>query len=146
MNLQQYQSKIKLRSVDGSRQLWGHVRKKWLVLTPEEVVRQCVLLYLVEEKRYSDRLIAVEKTIQYFKVKKRYDIVVFDQLMTPLILIECKSPDVALDHKSFYQIQSYDSVIQGQYLWLTNGHQNIILAKSAHQNQLIECADVPMSG
>ncbi len=145
MNLQQYQSKIKLRSVDGSKQLWGRVRKKWLILTPEEVVRQCVLHYLIEEKMYSNRLIAVEKTIQYYKVKKRYDIVVFDNAMTPLILVECKSPDVRLDHKSFYQIQSYDSVIHGQHLWLTNGHQNIILAKAEHDNQLIECSDIPMS-
>ncbi len=104
-----------------------------------------MLLYLIEEKGYSDRLIAVEKSIQYFKLKKRYDIVVFNQAMTPLVLIECKSPEVALDHKSFYQIQSYDSVIQGQYLWLTNGHQNIILAKSEHENQLVECPDIPKS-
>ena len=145
MNLQQYQSKIRLRSEDGVKQLWGHVRKKWFVLTPEEVVRQCVLLYLMEEKQYSNSLIAVEKTVTYYKLKKRYDIVVFDQSMTPLILIECKSPDVPLDQKTFYQIQSYDSVIQGQHLWLTNGHQNIILAKAKHENQLIECTDIPQS-
>jgi hypothetical protein len=143
MNLQQYQSKLKLRSSDITKQLWCHVRKKWLVLTPEEVVRQCALLYLMEEKKHSDRLIAVEKSITYFKVKKRYDIVVFDQAMTPLILIECKSPDVPLDQKSFYQIQSYDSVIDGQHLWLTNGHQNIILAKADNDNQLIIRMDLP---
>ena len=143
MNLQQYQSKIKLRSAKDGRQLWGRVRKKWLMLTPEEIVRQCVIHYLIEEKHYSDRLIAVEKTIQYFKVKKRYDIVVFDKAMTPLILVECKSPDVELDYKTFNQIQSYDSVVHGQHLWLTNGHQNIILAKSTQENQLISCGDVP---
>lgn len=97
----------------------------------------------MEEKKHSDRLIAVEKSITYFKVKKRYDIVVFDQAMTPLILIECKSPDVPLDQKSFYQIQSYDSVIDGQHLWLTNGHQNIILAKADNDNQLIIRMDLP---
>ena len=143
MNLKQYQSKIKFKTEEGHKKLWDIVRKKWIYVTPEEVVRQCALHYIIEDKNYSKHLIAVEKTITYYKVKKRFDIVVFDKKLEPLILVECKSPEVSLDQKSLYQIQTYDHIVNGHHLWLTNGHQNIILAKSDIDENIISLSDIP---
>lgn len=143
MNLIQYQSSIQFKTEGGQKKLWDIVRNKWIYVTPEEVVRQCVLWYMIDDKKYSKRLIAVEKSITYYKVKKRFDIVVFNKKLAPIILVECKSPEVALDQKSLNQIQTYDHIINGQHLWLTNGHENIILAKSAEDDQVRSLVDIP---
>ncbi len=143
MNLIQYQSSIQFKTEGGQKKLWDIVRNKWIYVTPEEVVRQCVLWYIIDDKKYSKRLIAVEKSIIYYKVKKRFDIVVFNKKLAPIILVECKNPEVALDQKSLNQIQTYDHIINGQHLWLTNGHENIIFAKAAEDDQIRSLADIP---
>jgi hypothetical protein len=93
------------------------------VLTPEEWVRQNFILFLSEILGYPIALIAVERQITLSDLKKRFDIVVYDQRINPVILIECKEMNTPMDQKVLDQILAYQSLVQAQYLVITNGNQ-----------------------
>lgn len=112
---------LKIQTVDEQKQVWDFLRKKWVVLTPEEEVRQYLLHYLVEEKGVSIPLIAIEREIKYYKLRKRFDVVVFDGNGKPFIICECKAPGVKLSQDVIYQIARYNATLQAPHLLLTNG-------------------------
>ncbi len=112
---------LKLQTVDEQTQVWDFLRKKWIAFTPEEEVRQCLLHYLVEEKAVSTALIAVEREISYYKLRKRFDAVVFDGEGKPFILCECKAPSVRLSQEVLYQIARYNATLKAPHLLITNG-------------------------
>ncbi len=97
------------------------VRKKWLMLTPEEWVRQHVLGFLIQYKGISPGLISVEKGLTYNHRKKRWDIVTFDVEGYPQILVECKRPEVQCTQDTMVQISAYQHVMQAKKLIVTNG-------------------------
>ncbi|GGD75550.1 restriction endonuclease subunit R [Maribacter cobaltidurans] len=97
------------------------VRKKFVVLTPEEWVRQHVLKFLVQEKKYPLSHINVEKQLVYNGLKKRYDVVVFNPDGSIHLLVECKAPHVSIAQKTFDQIAQYNFNLNATYLLLTNG-------------------------
>jgi hypothetical protein len=102
-------------------QIFDENRKRFVALTPEEWVRQNFLRYLVTEKQYPRSLIAVESSLKLFKRKKRTDIVVYDNLAKPLLIVECKAPEVIINQNVFDQIVRYNMALQVNYLILTNG-------------------------
>lgn len=112
---------IPQKEEDSRKYIWDGLRRKWLVYTPEEMVRQHLLQYLVVEKKISPNMIAVEKEIKVYQRKKRFDVVVFDKDGKPLILCECKAPNVAISQETAYQIGNYNTVLQAPFLLLTNG-------------------------
>jgi hypothetical protein len=114
---------IKLKQDEGKTFVFDPVRKRWLVLTPEEHVRQYILVYLLEGMRYPTSLIAVEKKIWVGKRAKRFDIVVFDRDHHPWLLIECKEPEVIISEAALQQLLAYHSTLSCRYWMLTNGHQ-----------------------
>jgi len=114
---------LKLRNIDGRTSVFDPVRRKWLVLTPEEHVRQHLVQLLVRKMKYPVALLAVEKTIMVGTMSKRYDIVVYNREHKPWMLVECKAPDVPITESTLFQLLNYQSVIQGRYWLLTNGHQ-----------------------
>ena len=97
------------------------VRKKFIVLTPEEWVRQHVVHYFIQEKNYPLSLINVEKRITINGLTKRYDVVVFQPNGQIHILVECKAPEVHLSQNTFDQIARYNISLQANYLMVTNG-------------------------
>jgi hypothetical protein len=113
---------LKLRRAEGKTMVFDPVRKKWLVLTPEEHVRQHILQLFIEQMKYPAGLLSVEKTISVGGMSKRFDIVVYDREHQPWMLVECKAPDVPVTEKTLHQLLNYQSVIQGRYWLLTNGH------------------------
>ena len=113
--------KFKLKNRENKSYVWDPVRKKWVVLQPEEWVRQHCIAFLVEDKKYPLELINVEKKIQLNGRSKRYDIIVFRPTGKPHILIECKSPTVSITQKSFDQIAKYNMALNSKYLMITNG-------------------------
>lgn len=121
------------------------IRRIWIKSSPEELVRQCIIQYLTHEKKYSPRLISVEREIKFYHLSKRYDIVVFTADAVPLILIECKAPKYDLTIKVNEQIAIYQQILQGQYVWISNGHQNQVYQfdKNEHTYRVLE--DVPSS-
>lgn len=101
--------------------IFDEVRKQWVLLTPEEWVRQNFIQYLLQVKKYPGSLMAVEKEIFLADVKKRFDIVVYDRNMQPWMLIECKEMNVALDEKVLDQVLRYNIRLQVPFLVITNG-------------------------
>lgn len=103
--------------------IWGIIRKKWYVLQPEEWVRQALLDWMIREKGISAPLISVEKEIRYLKLRKRFDVVVYDKAGKAFILCECKAPEVPLSQDTLNQIARYNTSIRAPHLLLTNGMQ-----------------------
>lgn len=126
----------------GEEYIFDEVRKKWVLLTGEEWVRQHILHYLVYDKGYSPALIAVERGIELNGLRKRFDIVVFDNTGSPKMIIECKAPDEVLNEKVFEQIARYNMSLKVDYLWVTNGKFNYCCNLKAG-GQLVQ--DIPSS-
>jgi len=97
------------------------IRKKFIVLTPEEWVRQHVVQFLIRKKKYPISHINVEKQITLNGLKKRYDIVVFKPNGELSILVECKAPDITISQNTFDQIAQYNFKLNANYLMVTNG-------------------------
>lgn len=100
------------------------IRKKYVVLTPEEWVRQHVVHYLLAEKACPPALIAVEREIDLYGLRRRFDIVVFDRQAAPWLLVECKAPSVTLSQKVFDQVFRYNLTLGASYVAVTNGVQH----------------------
>ncbi|HAF76017.1 MAG TPA: restriction endonuclease subunit R [Maribacter sp.] len=101
--------------------IFDEIRKKFIVLTPEEWVRQHVVKFLIQEKNYPISHINVEKQITLNGLKKRYDIVVFKQDGKLDILVECKAPEITISQNTFDQIAQYNFKLNANYLMVTNG-------------------------
>jgi hypothetical protein len=114
---------LKLRHADGKTSAFDPVRKKWLILTPEEHLRQYMIRYLTSTMQYPASLLAVEKTIKVGNVNKRFDIVVYSRDHMPWMLVECKAPEVPVSEKTLQQLLNYQRTVQCNYWLLTNGHQ-----------------------
>jgi hypothetical protein len=112
---------FKIQKETGKDCIFDPLRKTWVVLTPEEWVRQNFIQYLIQVKQYPASLIAIEKTIQLGELKKRFDIIVYKN-EAPWILIECKEANVSLTEKTLEQILQYQQVVEANYLVMTNGH------------------------
>ena len=115
---------LKIKSEAGRKRIFDEIRKKWLLLTPEEWVRQNFIHYLAHEKKYSASLMAIEYTLTYNNQAKRIDIVVFNTSGTPLIIVECKAPEVKITQQTFDQIAVYNLSLHVDYLIITNGLQH----------------------
>lgn len=114
---------LQLRKADTKTQVYDPVRKKWLVLTPEEHVRQYLLQYFINTLQYPSSLIAVEKQITLGHLNKRFDIVVYNRNHDPWLLAECKAPEVPINNITLNQLLQYHNSLQCNYWLLSNGHQ-----------------------
>jgi len=97
------------------------LRRKYVKLTPEEWVRQNFIQYLINEGKYPPGLLGIEILFRHNKLKKRIDILVHDRKGKPVMIVECKSPDVALEDEVFEQIATYNLKYNVPYLVVTNG-------------------------
>jgi len=111
----------KLKKENGRVYILDIIRKKYLVLTPEEWVRQHFVHYLVNELHYPRSLIKVEGGLRFNELQKRSDIVVFNREGTPWMIVECKSPDQKLNQRTLRQASVYNHSLQAKYLAVTNG-------------------------
>ena len=115
-----FKEKLKTKTEDGKKWIFDTVRRKYLRLLPEEMVRQLVVLYLISIG-YARSRIAIEKTVTVNGRKKRFDILVYDHRAQPLILVECKAPTIKITQKTFEQIAWYNMELKVKYLLVTNG-------------------------
>ncbi|MBK6266110.1 type I restriction enzyme HsdR N-terminal domain-containing protein [Marivirga sp. S37H4] len=113
-----------LQKLDGKIHIFDPIRKKYLVLSPEEWVRQHFLNFLVHHKGYSASLISMETGLKYHERQKRTDLIAYGPNMVPLLLVECKAPEIKITQKSFAQISSYFSKVKAKYMLLTNGKEH----------------------
>ena len=110
-----------IRQRNKDREIFDPVRKKWVLLSPEEWVRQQFLLLLTEAHQYPVSLVAVEKSFSLGTLQKRFDILVYNRSQEPWMMIECKAQSVALDESVFEQLLRYNMSIPVRYLLITNG-------------------------
>lgn len=111
---------FKMKEENNKEFIFDVIRKKWILLTPEEWVRQNFIQYLIIEKKYPASLIAVEKEIKLGELKKRCDIIVYKNSL-PWMIVECKEMNVPVNEKTFAQILNYNQTLQVDYLITTNG-------------------------
>lgn len=113
--------KFRLKKEEDKSYIFDDFRKKYVVLTPEEWVRQNFLMHLVNDLGFPKSLISVEAGLKLFKTKKRTDAVVYNKQGSPLLIVECKAPEVSIDEKVFDQIVRYNMALHVNYLVVTNG-------------------------
>ena len=119
LNLPEFEFKTK--DEKGKRYIFDTIRKKYVVLTPEEWVRQNFVRYLVNYKNFSASLLILEMPFTLNKTDKRSDIAAYNKNGKIVLLVECKSPDVAVSQKVFDQVATYNLKINAPFLALTNG-------------------------
>ena len=112
---------FKIKAAGRGEMIFDECRKRWVVLTPEEWVRQNMLQYLTGIKKYPAKLIAVEKEINLGELKKRCDMVVYGRDMIPWMIIECKEMNAPLNASVLDQVLRYHITLPAQYLVITNG-------------------------
>ncbi len=119
LNLPAYSPSLK--KDQGKVYIFDIIRKKYVVLTPEEWVRQHFINYLIQELKYPKSLFRIEGRLSYNKLQKRSDIVIYSRGGKPWMLIECKSPTIKLTQKAFNQVAVYNMTVGAQYIAVTNG-------------------------
>ncbi|NJM80487.1 MAG: type I restriction enzyme HsdR N-terminal domain-containing protein [Flavobacterium sp.] len=112
---------FRFKNSENKPYIFDEIRKKFIVLTPEEWVRQNTIQYLLQEKKYPKSHINVEKLVKVNDIKKRYDIVIFKPNGEILLLVECKAPEIKIAQETFDQIAQYNLVLKADYLMVTNG-------------------------
>ena len=119
LNLPTYS--FKLKSEDGRNLIYDDIRRRYVALTPEEWVRQNFIRYLVHEGKYPPGLIAVEVMSPFNNLRKRVDILIHNRQGKPVMIVECKSPEIKLDDAVFDQIVCYNMGFKVPYIIVTNG-------------------------
>lgn len=112
---------FKLKNLENGNYIFDIIRKKYVLLTPEEWVRQHLLHYMVDEMKCPASLLGVEKGLTVNRLKKRFDVLAYHTNGQPVMLAECKSPDIKLDESVFRQAAIYNTVFRVKLLLITNG-------------------------
>lgn len=121
----------------GEEVIFDIIRKKFLVLTPEEWVRQHFIGLLINNLNYPKGLFQVERQHEYYRSKKRTDILVLDKQGKSLLLVECKAYDVEISQKTLEQIAVYNKTIQAKYIAVSNGIKHFVwISKDGNYLQL----------
>ncbi|HYD22632.1 MAG TPA: type I restriction enzyme HsdR N-terminal domain-containing protein [Flavipsychrobacter sp.] len=117
--------KLQLKTEGPKTLVFDPIRKRWLILTPEEHVRQYIIQVLLTEMNYPSALFSVEKQITVGSMTKRFDVVVYNRHHKPWMLVECKAPEIEISEKTLLQLLNYQRTTQCRYWLLTNGHQTL---------------------
>jgi hypothetical protein len=111
----------KLKKAEGKVWIFDVIRKKYIVLTPEEWVRQHLIHFLIIEKKYPKALIRVEGGLTYNQLQKRSDIVVFGRSGEPWMIVECKAPSLKVSESTLSQVSAYNATLKANYVAVSNG-------------------------
>ena len=134
---------LKIKTQNQKRYIFDPIRKKWLVLQPEEFVRQLIIQYLIQNKGYSSNRIAIELGIKVNGLAKRCDILVYDQDMQPFLLIECKAPEIPLNGDVFHQMAVYNMQLRVPYLMMSNGTSVYLCKIDVEKQEYTLLEDLP---
>jgi hypothetical protein len=134
---------FRFKNSENKTYIFDVIRKKFLLLTPEEWVRQHVVNFLIEEKNYPKSLINVEKLVKVNGINKRYDVVVFRNDGSIFLLVECKAPEVTITQQTFDQIAQYNLVLKAENLMVTNGLNHYFCQMDFENEQYIFLKGLP---
>jgi hypothetical protein len=141
LNLPTYTFKITTK--EQKKYIFDAFRKKFVLLTPEEWVRQNFLQYLIREKGYSSNLLQVEMGFKLGQQSYRADIIAFDRSGRSLLVVECKAPEVKIGQKQFDQIARYNFEWKVPYLIVTNGLQHFCCYMNYQEKKYTFLKEVP---
>ena len=134
---------FRFKSNENNRLIFDEIRKKFVVLTPEEWVRQHVVQFLLSEKNYPKSHINVEKQLLLNGTKKRYDVLVFNPDGSIHLIVECKAPSVRIGQDTFDQIARYNLVTNATYLMVNNGLTHYFCQLDYQQERYVFLRDIP---
>ena len=134
---------FRFKNSENKVSIFDEIRKKFIILTPEEWVRQHVVQFLMLEKKYPKSLINVEKVLKVNDLRKRYDVVVFNPDGTIFILVECKAPEIKIAQTTFDQIARYNLTLKATYLMVTNGLNHYFCQMDFENEKYQFLQDVP---
>ncbi len=134
---------FRFKNSENKTYIFDVIRKKFLLLTPEEWVRQHVVNFLIEEMNYPKSLINVEKLVKVNGINKRYDVVVFRNDGSIFLLVECKAPEVNITQQTFDQIAQYNLVLKAENLMVTNGLNHYFCQMDFENEKYIFLKELP---
>ena len=134
---------FRFKNSENKVSIFDTVRKKFIILQPEEWVRQHCVHYLLTEKKYPLSLINVEKELIINNLKKRYDIVIFNPHGDVHLMVECKAPQIEIDQSTFDQIARYNLSVKATYLMVTNGLQHYYCQMDFKAKSYVFLKDIP---
>lgn len=144
MNLPPY-DKIKVRqSAAGTTSVFDVLRRRYVKLTPEEMVRQFFINYLVEYRGYPASLMANEVELRVGEKHLRCDSILYGLDMNPRMIIEYKAPHIAITEKVLHQVMSYDMLLQVQYIIMSNGTQHVCMKHDETSGQWMMLQEIPL--
>ena len=129
---------FRIKKVNNNEVIFDELRKSWLRLTPEEWVRQNFIRYLVLVKQYPASLIAIEREISLGELKKRFDILIYNQKHKPWMMIECKEMNVNIDQTVLEQVLRYNMAVPVRYMIITNGTHCMGYEKMGDRLEILE--------
>ncbi len=141
IRLQYPEPDFRIKEENGKHYIFDDIRKRWILLTEEEWVRQNVVAYLVRVMNYPSALIALEKEIHLNDLKKRFDILVYDKQHIPWMMIECKEPNVPLSEDVLQQVLRYNMSVPVEYIVITNG--DMMMGWKKEGGKLIKFRELP---
>lgn len=123
--------------------IFDPIRKKFVILQPEEWVRQHCIQYLTKDKNYPISLLNVEKELRVNDLRKRYDIVVYNSDGSIHLIVECKAPHISINQETFDQIARYNLSLNANYLMVTNGLNHYYCQMDMKAEQYNFLRDIP---
>ena len=132
----------RLQESRGKIWIFDGIRKKFVVLTPEEWVRQHFIHYLVKEK-YPRSLIKIESGLAVNELRKRTDIVVYNREGKPWMIVECKNPLIAIDQFTLQQVATYNSSLRAAFVCVTNGIEHFYFSTDWDSHEVKQLAQLP---
>lgn len=141
LNLPEYDFRIK--KGEGKQLIFDPVRKKFVVLTPEEWVRQNFIQYLKTEKKYPETLMAVEKQILVNKKQRRFDLLIYSRNGEPYLIAEFKAPNVKITQDAFDQVVRYNMVLRVKRVVVSNGLQHFACEIDYTKNSYSYLSEIP---
>ena len=146
MKLNLPETGLRIRTREGREEVWDAIRRRWLVLTPEEWVRQQMIGYLTGHKNADPLLIQQEQCLTLHGTSRRADIVVYDAQARPQLVVECKAPQVKLTREVLEQAVRYNLVLKVPYILITNGLTHYCFRYDASENRFAALDEVPDLG
>lgn len=134
---------LKYREINAGKQVYDVFRSKWVALTEEEFIRQNFLHWLIDQRDYPKSRIKTEIHIGNNNTKKRCDAVVYTKNLSPLMIIEFKSPSVKISQQTFDQIGIYNIALKVQYLLITNGIEHYCFSINFDNKSIEQLMDIP---
>jgi len=134
---------LRIKSSENKTWVFDIIRKKYVLLQPEEWVRQNMVHYLLEAKKYPTSLINTEKQLIVNNLKKRYDIVVYNSNGSIHILVECKAPSIKITQQAFDQIAQYNMQLNATFLIVSNGLEHYFCKMDYQNKKYIFLNEIP---